>query len=192
MIVWVNGAFGAGKTTLTTELHSRRPDALLYDPEPLGIILREIVDDPTGDFQDLRLWRRQLVSLALGLLEEYERPLLVPMTLVDPVCMGEVFGALAAADVTVHHFFLDVPADVLYRRLDARAVALGHPEGDPDGSRWAKDRVARCVAAAETMPVGTVFLDGERPTPELADEVLKHVPVPVRDRGRGSGPSPVR
>ncbi|MFD5897252.1 AAA family ATPase [Streptomyces sp. NPDC060366] len=177
MIVWVNGSFGAGKTTLAAELHNRRPDALLFDPERVGTVLWEIVDVPTGDFQDLRLWRRQLVSLALGLLEEYERPILVPMTLVDPLYVSEVFGALAAADVTVHHFFLKVPADVLERRLDARAVAMGAPEGDVDGSRWAKDRVARCVAAADNMPDGTILLDGERPTAELADDVLKHVGV---------------
>ncbi|WP_381789945.1 hypothetical protein [Streptomyces niveus] len=55
------------------------------------------------------------------------------MTLVDPLYVSEVFGALAAADVTVHHFFLKVPADVLERRLDARAVAPGCQEGDVDG-----------------------------------------------------------
>lgn len=36
MIVWINGAFGAGKTTLVAELHSRWPDALVYDPEQVG------------------------------------------------------------------------------------------------------------------------------------------------------------
>ncbi|MFI9587033.1 hypothetical protein ACIHCQ_35635 [Streptomyces sp. NPDC052236] len=34
MIVWVNGAFGSGKTTLVEELHRRWPAALVYDPEP--------------------------------------------------------------------------------------------------------------------------------------------------------------
>lgn len=136
-----------------------------------------IVDVPTGDFQDLRLWRSQLISLALGLLEEYRCPILVPMTLVHPAYVSEVFGALAAAEVTVRHFFLEVPAAELERRLDARAVAQGYPAG-ADAGRWAKDRIARCVAAADTMPDGTVFLDGERPTAELAADVLKHVGVP--------------
>lgn len=51
MIVWVNGSFGAGKTTLVAELHSRWPDALVYDPEQVGLLLGDIVDDPTGDFK---------------------------------------------------------------------------------------------------------------------------------------------
>ncbi|MFC8828456.1 AAA family ATPase [Streptomyces sp. NPDC057137] len=179
MIVWVNGSFGAGKTTLVAELHSRWPDALVYDPEQVGMVLRDIVDVPTGDFQDLRLWRRQLVSLALGLLEEYERPVLAPMTLVDPLYVSEVFGAFAAADVTVHHFFLKVSATELERRVDTRDVAPGNPERNAAARRWVMERVPRCVAAADTMPAGTVLLDGERPTAELADDVLRHVGVGI-------------
>ncbi|WP_381789948.1 hypothetical protein [Streptomyces niveus] len=39
MIVRVNGSFGAGKTTLAAEPHKRWPDALLYDPERVGMVL---------------------------------------------------------------------------------------------------------------------------------------------------------
>ncbi|MFI6085273.1 AAA family ATPase [Streptomyces sp. NPDC051217] len=179
MIVWVNGSFGAGKTTLVAELHSRWPDALVYDPEQVGLLLRDIVDVPTGDFQDLPLWRSQLVSVALGLLKEYERPILVPMTLVHPLYVSEVFGGLAAAGVTMHHFFLKVPADVLERRLRARVVAPDDPESQAAGLAWVMERMVRCVAAADTMPAGTVFLDGERPTAELADDLLKQVGVAI-------------
>ncbi|WP_329377456.1 AAA family ATPase [Streptomyces sp. NBC_01716] len=177
MIVWVNGSFGAGKTTLVAELSSRWPDALVYDPEQVGLVLRDIVDVPTGDFQDLPLWRSQLVSLALGLLKEYERPVLVPMTLVHPLYVSEVFGALEAAGVTMHHFFLKVPADVLERRLRARVVTHGggDPERDAAGLEWVMERMVRCVAAVDTMPTGTIFLDGERPTADLADDLLKRV-----------------
>ncbi|MFD9285918.1 hypothetical protein ACFWD7_53770 [Streptomyces mirabilis] len=49
-----------------------------------GHVLREIVEVSTGDFRDLRLWRRQFANLAVGLVEEYRRPVLVPMTLVNP------------------------------------------------------------------------------------------------------------
>src|SRR5580700_1112696 len=32
VIIWINGAFGAGKTTLAGELHRRLPDAVVYNP----------------------------------------------------------------------------------------------------------------------------------------------------------------
>lgn len=32
-MIWINGAFGAGKSTLAQELKTRLPDALDYDPE---------------------------------------------------------------------------------------------------------------------------------------------------------------
>ena len=39
MIIWINGAFGAGKTTLAEELHRRLPDAVVYNPEDVGLML---------------------------------------------------------------------------------------------------------------------------------------------------------
>ncbi len=173
MIIWVNGAFGSGKTTLVDALRRQRPDALVYDPERIGDVLRDIVDVPTGDYQDLRLWRRQVVSMAMGLLEEYERPLLVPMTLVDPRYVAEIFGVLEEAGAVVHHFFLKVSPEVLARRIDTR------PGSTPADRQWCKEQIEHCVAAADALPTDTVFLDGERPCEELVHEVLTRVGMDV-------------
>ncbi|MFI6058205.1 AAA family ATPase [Streptomyces sp. NPDC051286] len=175
MIVWVNGAFGSGKTTLVAELHRRWPEALVYDPEQIGYVLRDIVEVPKGNFQHLPLWRRQVASMAIGLVEEYGRPVLAPMTVVDPQYADEIFGALEAAGVRVHHFFLEVPAHVLEQRIDVRVVAPDDPVRDEAARRWCRAQIAQCVAAVDTLRAGTVLLDGERPTRELADEVLTHV-----------------
>jgi hypothetical protein len=175
LIVWVNGAFGSGKSTLVDELRPRWPEALVYDPEMVGYVLREIVEVPTGDFQDLRLWRRQVADLAVGLVEEYGRPVLVPMTLINPGYVGEIFGALKDADITVHHFFLTVPGEVLERRIDGRSFTPDDPEQDQRVRRWCKDRIESCRAAADTLPSDTVFLDGELTPQELADVVLARV-----------------
>jgi deoxyadenosine/deoxycytidine kinase len=39
VIIWLNGGFGAGKTTLAEELHRRLPDAVVYNPEDVGLML---------------------------------------------------------------------------------------------------------------------------------------------------------
>ncbi|WP_317106532.1 hypothetical protein [Chroococcidiopsis sp. SAG 2025] len=36
MIIWLNGAFGIGKTQTTFELHSRIPGSFVFDPEQIG------------------------------------------------------------------------------------------------------------------------------------------------------------
>ena len=95
MLIWINGAFGAGKTTLAGELKTRLPDALDYDPEYVGYLLTKWVPAPESrDFQDLPLWRRMVAEFAIGLWEEYRRPLIVPMTLVNPAYRDEIFAAL--------------------------------------------------------------------------------------------------
>jgi len=175
MIVWINGAFGSGKTTLVTELSRRRADALVFDPELVGFVVRQIVPVPTGDFQDLRLWRRQTACLAIGLVEEYRRPVLVPMTLVDEQYLAEVFGELRSAGVIVHHFFLRVPAETLIRRIDAQVMVPDDSDHDGRVRRWRKDQIDRCVTAP--LPDGTVVLDGEAPPETLADQVLRRLEV---------------
>ncbi|OEJ48644.1 TmrB-like protein [Streptomyces agglomeratus] len=182
MIVWVNGAFGSGKTTLVDELRLRWPEALVYDPEMIGYVLREIVEVPTGDFQDLRLWRREVASLAVGLVEEYHRPVLVPMTLIEPAYAGEIFSALKDAGIDVHHFFLKVSREVLEKRIDGRSFTPDNPEQDERVRRWCKGRIEACMTAADALPIGTVVLDGELSPQELADQVLVRVRA-----GRSSG-----
>lgn len=175
LIVWVNGAFGSGKTTLVEELRPRWPEALVYDPEMVGYVLREIVEVPTGDFQDLRLWRRQVAELAVGLVEEYGRPVLVPMTLVNPAYVREIFGALKEAGVDVHHFFIKASREVLEKRINGRSFTPDHPEQDERVRNWCKEKIEPCLAAADALPEDTVFLDGELTPQALADQVLARV-----------------
>ena len=40
MIIWLNGAFGAGKTQTAYELHRRLPGSYVYDPENAGFFMR--------------------------------------------------------------------------------------------------------------------------------------------------------
>jgi predicted kinase len=174
MIVWINGAFGAGKTTLAEELRRRLPDALSFDPEHIGFLLR--VSAPpaeTGDFQDLPAWRKLTAEFAITLHREYGRHVITPMTLVEPSYREEVFKLLAAADVPLLHVFLDVPADELRRRIEAQVMDPYNQEADDRIRGFRLGNVDRCVAARATLPPDTLVLRGDRHTPEqLADQVL--------------------
>ena len=72
MILWLNGAFGSGKTTAAYELNRRLPDSLVFDPESFGFCLFENIPEKyrEQDFQDLPLWRetnRKMLEMLAGL-----------------------------------------------------------------------------------------------------------------------------
>lgn len=111
MIIWLNGGFGAGKTTLAEELHRRLPEAVVYDPEQVGVMLWKFMR-PNGDFQDLASWRELVVATALSLRRHHADTLIVPMTLIRDAYRAEILGGLAAAGEEVLHVFLELDAAV--------------------------------------------------------------------------------
>ncbi len=81
VIIWINGGFGAGKTTLAEELQRRLPDAVVYDPEDVGLMLWKWIR-PDGDFQHLPSWRELVVATALSLRRHHAQTVIVPVSLI--------------------------------------------------------------------------------------------------------------
>ena len=174
VICWINGSFGSGKTTLAGELRWRCPGSLLYDPEEVGFMLRDVVPPaPSGDFQDLSAWRLLVVEAGRVLTEQYGRLVITPMTVVNPAYAREIFDGLAGYGVPVRHFFLKVPAARLRERISAQVIHPDNIARDAEVRRWRLAQVGRwCTAAMDALPSDTVVLDGEMPVARLADEVL--------------------
>lgn len=73
MIIMINGAFGVGKTSVANELVKQMDNSMIFDPEEVGFMLRNIIPNEikqkeanTGDFQDLQLWKELTVVLPIG------------------------------------------------------------------------------------------------------------------------------
>jgi hypothetical protein len=171
MIVWINGAFGVGKTSVARALSRKWPAALLFDPEEVGFMLRRVVpkDSQTGDFQDLPLWRRLTVETAVGLLKQTARPLIVPMALADPKYFAEVVVELRARGVSVHHFALVASRDTIGRRLRRRWEL-------PGSKRWALAQLDRCVSALESPEFRLHVNTDGRSVDEVLEDILAHLP----------------
>ena len=177
VIIWINGGFGAGKTTLADELHRRLPDAIRYDPEDVGLMLWKWMR-PNGDFQHLPSWRELVVATALSLRRHHADTLIVPMSLIRDACRAEILGGLAGAGEEVLHVFLEADAGVLRDRLNARVTHLGR-ERDQAAREFGLGHVDEAVAAAARQPGGTLMLRSDRLTPAgLADEVLARTDLP--------------
>ncbi len=182
MIIWLNGGFGAGKTTLAEELHERIPDSVVCDPEEIGLMLWKCLS-PKGDFQDLPSWRELVIATAVSLCRHHAETLIVPMSLIRDPYRVEILGGLADAGEDVLHVFLEADIEVLRGRIDARG-GIPDPEASRSRREWAFSRVDAAIAAAARQPRGTLMLRSDRLTPvELADEVLAAVGLRRVDRG---------
>lgn len=174
VIIWINGGFGAGKTTLAEELHRRLPDAVVYDPEDVGLMLWKWIR-PNGDFQHLPSWRELVVATALSLRRHHAETLIVPMSLIRDAYRAEILGGLDDAGEEVLHVFLEAEADVLRERLNARVAHPGR-EWDQAAREFGMTGVDEMAAAAARQPGGTLMLRSDRLIPaELADQVLARV-----------------
>ncbi|MEJ2970503.1 hypothetical protein WDK08_07475, partial [Escherichia coli] len=96
MIIWINGPFGAGKTTLAKRLRDRRSKSLIFDPEEIGFVVKETVPMPaSGDYQDLPLWRGLTIAAVREIRRNYSQDIIIPMTLVHPDYLTEILGTVA-------------------------------------------------------------------------------------------------
>ncbi|MFE0876306.1 NUDIX domain-containing protein [Streptomyces smyrnaeus] len=173
MIVWLNGAFGAGKTTAAYELLDLLPGSTLYDPEVIGAQLRWMLPKEqlaqTADFQDLRSWRRLVVDTAAALLCEVPGPLITPLTLLRREYRDEMFGAFAARRIPVRHLLLHAEEAVLRERIDTRAAADGGATRAWALSHLRPYREALPWITAEAGTVDTTHLTPRRTAERLAE-----------------------
>ena len=119
MIIWLNGAFGAGKTTIAHELQQKLPNAIIYDPEIIGSALMELVPEEMkeNDFQEYQEWRCWNAHLLKRMSKESGRPIIVPMTLYKKEYEEELIGYLRRAGINVCHFLLAVEKEEILQRL---------------------------------------------------------------------------
>jgi hypothetical protein len=169
-IIWINGAFGVGKTTVSRALASALCDAVVFDPEPLGLTLHARL--PTSlrpsDFQHIRSWREATRTIVEGLHRDYGRPLIVPMTIVVPAYFDEIVGGLRRCGLPVRHFTLVASERTIRRRLLTRLVW-------PSSTHWALAQLPRCVEALRSPVFGRhVHTDGvsiARVVSEISGEI---------------------
>ncbi|GHF56292.1 NUDIX hydrolase [Streptomyces griseosporeus] len=151
IVVWINGAFGAGKTTTARELIELIPNSTLFDPEVIGGTLTDLLPAKhlaeVGDFQDLPIWRRLVIDTAAALLAELGGTLVVPMTLLRQEYRDEIFGGLAARRIPVRHLVLTPAETILRARIADRETPPGLPDGEIRVRQWAYDHIEPYRAA---------------------------------------------
>ncbi|WP_405655791.1 NUDIX domain-containing protein [Streptomyces sp. RK9] len=182
MIVWINGAFGAGKTSAARELIELIPNSTLFDPEVIGGELPQLLPAKhlaeVSDFQDLPIWRRLVVDTAAGLLAEVGGVLVVPMTLLRQEYRDEIFGGLAARRIAVRHVLLAPDETILRARIAGREVSPDVPDGELRVRQWSFDHIEPYFAALSAwLDADAHRVDNGALTPS---ETAEHIAEAVR------------
>lgn len=138
LIIWINGAFGSGKTQTAYELHRRMKDSFVYDPEEVGFLLRKMIPIQASkeDFQDYAPWRECNYSILKYIDEHYNGVVIVPMTIVDADYFNEIIDQLRKEGVEVKHAILWADKEIIEKRLRRR--------GERKNS-WGAKQIDRCM-----------------------------------------------
>ncbi|WP_331769237.1 AAA family ATPase (plasmid) [Embleya sp. NBC_00888] len=126
MIIWINGPFGGGKTTLADLLAATVEGSMLYDPEEVGFMLRNLLPGHAKDFQDLPPWRPLVAATGVELHHLNQgRPLIAPMTLLNRDYAHEIFTAIDHAGIPLRHLLVHTDTPTLLARIDASMECPG-------------------------------------------------------------------
>ncbi|MFV0137492.1 NUDIX hydrolase [Streptomyces sp. HMX87] len=180
-VVWINGAFGAGKTTTARELIELIPNSTLFDPEVIGAALPHLLPpkhlSEAGDLQDLPIWRRLVIDTAAAMLAELGGTLVVPMTLLRQEHRDEIFGGLAARRIPVRHILLAPAETILLERAAGREAPADPPDGGIRPRQWSSDHLEPYRTAlatwltADAHPVDTGALTPYETAARIAEAV---------------------
>jgi energy-coupling factor transporter ATP-binding protein EcfA2 len=177
LLVWLNGAYGAGKTTVARHLAGVIPGAEIIDPEQIGFLIRRMLHLPRGgDFQDEPLWREFTVKI-LARASLTGKTIIVPMALAELSYFKEIMAGLAEHQVFVRHFALLASPETLQRRLFWRLDF-------PRSRSWAFSRARECAAALKAPEFAVHVETDERTSSEISLEILGHLHREPREETR--------
>jgi hypothetical protein len=172
MVVFINGSFGIGKTTVARLLAPQLPNSAVFDPEPVGLVLSRLalvlpLRERTDDFQDLVSWRRASVR-AIALALRFRRTVIVPMTFSNVGYLGEFLSHFRGRAVPTRHYCLTAPHCVVLERLQSR-------EGRQRANQWVLRRSAECCAAHEAPEFAEHIPTADHSALAVANEISERI-----------------
>jgi hypothetical protein len=172
MILFINGPFGVGKTSVAKVLVQKMPHSMLYDPEAIGAVLHRVFGPfwKAEDFQDYALWRHLLVVGARMVKMVSTRTLVIPMTVWRRDLFDPIIAGLRKVDPDLSCFRLTAPRDVLLDRIASDTE-------DRDAYGWRMAHVEACLKSSRDPAFGTEICTDGRTHVEVAGQILKSLSI---------------
>ena len=143
MIIWLNGAYGSGKTTVAYELQKRLKKSFIYDPENVGFFIRKNTPKELHkhNFQDHEQWRNFNYEILKQIANSYDGIIIVPMTLINFDYYRDIVEKLKNDGIHLDHYVLYADKNTILRRLNKRLEF---------GNTFAKSQIDYCIKAFNT------------------------------------------
>lgn len=166
MIIWLNGAFGSGKTTCAFELNRRLPNSFVYDPENIGYFIRNNTpkEIQKSDFQDHGQWRSFNYEMLKYIALEYLGIIIVPMTINNHQYYEEIIQRLRDDGIILKHYILYADKETILKRLNKRLER---------GETWAKSQIDRCIETFNTEITEEKIITDNRSIDYVVEEIAK-------------------
>jgi len=165
VIIWLNGAFGVGKSTVAEEMNRRLKESFIYDPEQAGYFLWDNFPEEMkrkGNFQHIPLWREINYCVLKHINDHYSGVVIVPMTIYIRQYYDEIAGRLLRYGVSISPFILCASRQTIRNRL-----VVGRSDAE-DG--WGARHIDRCLDAFETDIPGDKIITDDKSVEEVAEE----------------------
>lgn len=167
MIIWLNGTFGAGKTTTSEGLIKTLPDSRIFDSEDVGHMLRPVLSSvQVSDFQQWTPWRGLVVETAARVLDYVGGTLVIPQTVLVETYWQEIRSGLEQAGIPVHHFVLHADHDTLVNRIENDTLL-------PGVRRWRLDHLTAYQNALPWLEREAEVIDTSQLTPDQVTEQIR-------------------
>ena len=167
MLVWINGPFGVGKTTVAQQLRERDQRWRIFDPEWVGYLLRATLDGIAfDDFQDLPAWRALVPVVVDEVMKQTGDELVAVQTVLKQGYWRELRAGLADHEIALMHVVLDAERDALRDRILA-------DRDNATAAAWRLDHISEYVAArAWLLADADLVVDAATAAPRAIAEAI--------------------
>ena len=166
MVVWINGPYGVGKSTLAEKLHERDPESFIFDAEAVGNAVRDNLPRALYNgavFEAYPLWFSFCAELLRKISAGFGGHVYVPMTLVYKDSFARIAQPLAESGVAAKHILLVSTHEIVHDRILAR--------GEDEGC-WCMENIDLCLKNQREFDDVIRIESTGKTADELADEVL--------------------